>query len=151
MLQLKTILVPVDFSMASERALRYAISLARGDATTVVVLHVYNVPVYNFPDGAILASPDLATRLSDAAQRQLDNMMDMFADSGVKLQAQLREGVARDEILNAAKDFSADMIVLGTHGRSGIRRALLGSVADRVIRMSEVPVLSVRGPIGDES
>jgi nucleotide-binding universal stress UspA family protein len=150
MLRLKTILVPVDFSMASERALKYAISLASAD-TTVVVLHVYNVPVYNFPEGAILASPDLATRLSAGAQVQLDNMLDLFAESGAKLQASLREGTARDEILAAAKSVDADLIVLGTHGRSGIRRALLGSVADSVIRMADVPVLSVRGPIGEES
>jgi nucleotide-binding universal stress UspA family protein len=142
----RSILAPVDFGAGSDHALEYALDLAAALGATVHVLHVYQIPVYGFPDGAFLAGPEIATRLSEAAQKGLDMLVTRVAARGVKVQGHLRQGNPADEITEAAKTLNVDMIVLGTHGRRGIAHALMGSVAERVVRTSTVPVLSIRTP-----
>lgn len=143
---LRSILAPVDFGAGSDHSLEVALDLAKLTGASVQILHVYQIPVYGFPDGAFLAGPEIATRLSEAAQKGLDNVVSRVAERGVKVQGQLRQGNPPDEIVAAAQDLGCDAIVLGTHGRKGLAHALMGSVAERVVRTSPIPVLTIRTP-----
>ncbi len=140
----RTILAAVDFSETSDHALEVALDLAKTLGATLHVAHVYQIPVYGFPDGAFLAGPEVASRLAQASQRGLDELVARYADSGVAIVSHLREGPAHDGILEVAADVHADLLVLGTHGRGAIAHALLGSVSEKVVRTSKTPVLTVR-------
>jgi nucleotide-binding universal stress UspA family protein len=140
------VLVPVDFTETSDRALEYAIELARRFEARVTVMHAYQIPVYGFPDAAYITSAELAAQISAAAQKRLDEIVESHKTAGVEMIAVLRDGVAWEEINAIASETHADLIVIGTHGRRGLSRALLGSVAENVIRTSTLPVLVIHGP-----
>jgi nucleotide-binding universal stress UspA family protein len=106
-------------------------------------MHAYEIPVLGVPDGALIATPELAARLADAARTALDATLKRLEGRGVQVQGILREGVAWEEIEHVADQIDADVIVIGTHGRRGIARALLGSVAENVIRTAQRPVLTI--------
>jgi len=143
---LRRILVPVDFTETSDRALGYAIELARKFEATITVMHAYQIPVYGFPDAAYITASEIATQISNAAQTRLDAIIETNKTSGVQMNAILRDGVPWEEVNNVAAETHADLIIIGTHGRRGLARALLGSVAENVIRTSTVPVLVIHGP-----
>ena len=145
----KTILVGTDFSDTSDRALDYAIDLAKLLGAAVTVVHSYELPVYGFPDGALIATVEMATRLMTAAQAALSQTCETRAGKGVKLTPVLRQGIPWEEIHAVAEEVGADMIVIGTHGRKGLAHALLGSVAEKVVRTASRPVLTIHGPRGD--
>ncbi len=138
----KTILVAVDFSDSSEAALEYAVGLAKPLGARVVVVHCYELPVYGFPDGALVASVEVATRIMNGAQAGLEGMVKRYTDE-VRIETVLRQGVAWEEVKAVAEETGADLVVIGTHGRRGIARALLGSVAEKILRTSTVPVLTI--------
>lgn len=142
----KHILVPVDFLDTSTRALDYAIELAAKVGAEVTALHAYVIPVVGFPDGALIATAEMASRILDASQKALQELVEPRKAKGVKLNALLHQDEARVAVLRVCKEVGADLIVMGTHGRSGLPRALLGSVAEGVLRRSDVPVLILRGP-----
>jgi nucleotide-binding universal stress UspA family protein len=139
----KKILVPVDFDEPSERALAYAVALAKPLGAEITVLHAFEIPYYGFPDGALVVSAEMAGRIVGGTQAGLNALLAKHAGSGVTLKGLVREGPPADEIEGAAKATSADLIVMGTHGRRGLRRALLGSVTEKVSRTSTRPVLIV--------
>ncbi|MGF1464914.1 MAG: universal stress protein [Sandaracinaceae bacterium] len=139
--RIERVLCPVDFSPGSERALAYAVFLRRQLGAEVHVLHVYQLPVYALPDGALLPGPEFTVRLQDDSNKALQEMLDQHPDE--ELDGHLVEGVPHAEIIRRAKELDCDLIVMGTHGRTGLERLLLGSVAERVVRTSEVPVLTV--------
>jgi nucleotide-binding universal stress UspA family protein len=140
---LRKILVPTDFHPSSRGAIEVALSMARKYDATLLLVHVYAVPIYAFPDGALLSTANLASELSNAAQLGLDRAVLELGNRGVPIASVLREGNAEDEILTVADEQGVDLIVVGTHGRSGLSRALLGSVAESVLRHAKVPVLVV--------
>lgn len=109
-------------------------------------MHAYEIPILGVPDGALVATPELAARLSEAARSALDATLARVQGRGVQVEGVLREGVAWEEIDRVADDIDADVIVIGTHGRRGLARALLGSVAENVIRTTYRPVLTIHGP-----
>jgi len=146
MLDINQILVPIDFTETSERALDYAVELARKLDAKVTVMHAYELPIYGFPDGALVASVDVATRISQASQEGLQGALDRRKDCGVEMRAILRDGPPADEIATVADEIGADLVVLGTHGRRGLRRAIMGSVAEEVVRACQCPVLTVHDP-----
>ncbi len=146
MLTFKNILVPVDFTETSTKALDYAMELAKRFESKVTILHAYEVPVFGFPDGALIATADITGRISNAAQQSLAALVDARKSAGLTVEGVLRNGVTYDEINALADEISADLIVIGTHGRRGLARALLGSVAENVIRTAKVPVLTIHGP-----
>lgn len=141
MAMFKRILVATDFSEASRRAVELAASMARESGADFVVVHVSEIPVY----GDISYPVDLVTSLTEGARARLEELVASLRDSTPGVKGALRIGVAREQILAAGTEVRADLIVLGTHGRRGVAHALIGSVAERVVRMSEVPVLTVRG------
>ena len=146
MLQIQRILVPIDFTETSDRALDYAIELAQKVGASVTVMHAYELPIYGFPDGALVATADVATRISQASQEALQAAVSKREGRGVALTTVLRDGVPWEEIASVGNELDADLIVVGTHGRRGLRRAILGSVAENVIRTSTRPVLTIHAP-----
>ena len=144
-MELKTLLVPVDFSEPSEAALSYAVGLAQQLGARLVVMHAYELPVYGFPDGALIASTEVATRVMSGAQAGLEAMALRHKDK-VRIDTVLRQGVPWEEVRAVAEEITADIIIIGTHGRQGLARALIGSVAEKIIRTSTRPVLTVHAP-----
>jgi nucleotide-binding universal stress UspA family protein len=143
MLPIKKILAPIAFDHPSTESLDYAVQLAGQLGASVRVLHVYPIPVYSFPEGTLVTSAEVATRLSELAQQHLDEAVKRRQGKGVELSSLLVTGNAWEEIVRVAKNESCDLIIMGTHGRHGLPRAFLGSVAERVLRESTTPVLVV--------
>lgn len=140
------IMVAVDFSETSRRAVDYAVALAAKLGASVTLLHAVEVPVVVLPDGGFVPTAAQVASMSEAAQRQLDALLEAHKDGGVAITGVLRTGNARDVILQAATELGADLLVMGTHGRGPLSRALLGSVVPHVIRAASQPVLTILGP-----
>ncbi|MEM7448697.1 MAG: universal stress protein [Myxococcota bacterium] len=142
---LKTILCPIDFSSGAESAIQAAVQLAGQTNAEVQLLHVYQLPTVALPDGAIIATPDWTAQIMGHAQSALDSLSSRLKERyGRPFANRLRDGVPHLEICRYAEEIDAQLIVIGTHGRTGLSHLLLGSVAERVVRVSKVPVLTVR-------
>lgn len=141
----KVILVPTDFGEPSEAALDYAIDLAEVARAEIVLVHAYQIPIVGFPDGAVVVTAELTARVLEGAQTALERQMKSRDGRGVPIRGLVKQGDAHHVVEETAKDVGADLIVMGTHGRSGIPRILLGSVAEKVVRTAKVPVLTVHG------
>jgi len=140
----KIILVPTDLSEGAEEALDYACELARKFNAKIHLLNVIGIPTLGVPElGVALTSSviDEIIRDNQAALEKLAEHKRCNAQIGEVL---LRTGDARDVINHTAKEVGADLIVMGTHGRRGVSRALLGSVTETVVRTAPCPVLTVR-------
>jgi nucleotide-binding universal stress UspA family protein len=146
MVHIKKVLCPVDFSDPSREAMHFAVDLAQRYGAEVVLLHVYQVPAYAFPEGMVLAGPDVLANLVDRIARTLAAWREDAAGraAGLTVAAETAMGVAHTEILRVARERKADLIVVGTHGRTGLAHVFLGSVAERVLRTAPCPVLTVR-------
>jgi nucleotide-binding universal stress UspA family protein len=143
----KRILCPVDFSDASKAALETAADLAKRQGATLTLLHAYPVPGYTFPDGSFVASSKMLEELAEAAKAHLDEWKTLATKLGVAgVEAVTAVGEPAAEIVAYAKEKGADLVVVGTHGRTGLTHALMGSVAERVVRRAPCPVLTVRPP-----
>lgn len=143
---IKKIICPVDFSEGSEVALERAAELARALGADVELLHVYQLPVLRLPEATITANPEFVAALTNRAQDALNGYTKKLQSQGVIASASLIEGNPPTVIVEQALKTPASMVVLGTHGRSGFKRFLLGSVAERVVRTSAVPVMVVHLP-----
>ena len=142
----KRICCPIDFSDASRAAMEVAADLARRFGAELVLLHAYPIPGYTFPDGSVVASPRMMQDLADQAQKHLEEWR---ADAeklagGPRVTAEKAVGEPAAEILEVARERGADLIVMGTHGRTGLEHALMGSIAERVVRRAHCPVLTER-------
>jgi len=142
-MEFKHVLVPTDFGEPSARALKLAVDLARSFSAMLTLLHAYEVPLYTYPqvDSIVV---DLFTPIEQAAREQLDRELATVQQELPSAKSILRSGVPWREILNVLDEIKADLVVMGTHGRRGVSHALLGSVAEKVVRLSPVPVLTVR-------
>jgi nucleotide-binding universal stress UspA family protein len=140
----KSILVPTDLSDGAEEALDYALELANKFGATVHLLNVIGIPALGVPElGVALTSSVIDSMIRDN-QVALEALADRKRGIAPIGQILLRTGDARDSIVQTAKDVHADLVVMGTHGRRGVSRALLGSVTESVIRKSPCPVLTIR-------
>jgi nucleotide-binding universal stress UspA family protein len=142
----KKILCPVDFSKGSEYAVAKAEELAKSLGAEIELFHAYQLPVLALPDSTVTVSPTFVADVTDRAQRALNQHRDTVISHDVRATTRLVEGNPADAIVDHAREMNAAMVVMGTHGRSGFRRFLLGSTAERVVRMSTVPVLTVHLP-----
>ncbi|HEX4445803.1 MAG TPA: universal stress protein [Polyangiaceae bacterium] len=146
MVDFRRILVPTDFTETSDLAIDWTIALARRLGSRVTLMHSYEIPIVGFPDGALVATPDVATQLAEASRTALDNAVAKRQGLEVEVDGILREGIAWEQINRVADEMAVDLVVIGTHGRRGLARALLGSVAEKVVRTAHVPVTLIRGP-----
>jgi nucleotide-binding universal stress UspA family protein len=135
----KSVLLATDFSEASSGAVHLAASIARQDGAALTVVHVSELPI--FPEA--IPPIDLIKSITEADGKRLDDLMATLRDRCPDARRVIRTGSAWEEILAAAAEAKADLLVLGTHGRRGLMHAVLGSVAERVVRLSPVPVLAV--------
>jgi universal stress protein A len=141
----RCILHPTDFSSASAAAFRRALALAKASRAPLVLVHVMTPPSPFIGDGPAPASYiDLLALARRSARRRLARAAEQARRQGVQVRALFVEGLPADEILRAARRVRADLVVVGTHGRSGVSRLFMGSVAERVVRESRCPVLTVR-------
>lgn len=140
---MKKLLLATDFSKSALAAEEHTILLAKALDGEIVVLHAWNLPVLPFQEGAINASPDQIATISATAQKALDGAVARIQARFPRTTGLLRVDEPWQAIVECAKEISADMIVVGTHGRRGLPRLLLGSVAERVVRTAGCPVLTV--------
>lgn len=137
------ILVPVDFEGPSQDALEVATDLALTFGAMLTIVHAWDLPLYSYAEMASFP-PDVATVIEGAATKSLAKMAALVIKRVPKAESVLAKGPAALAILEAAARQNADLIVMGTHGRHGVSRILLGSVAEKVVRSSPVPVLTIR-------
>lgn len=143
------ILVPVDFSSHSQSAIRAAADLSKRYDASVTLVHVYQPVALTLPDGYVLYTPSQMADLLSAFDKQLKaSKKEAEAAGALRVETSLLQGVIASEILEFAKQQGSDLIVMGTHGRTGIRHVVMGSVAERVLRMAHCPVLTVKAQEG---
>lgn len=145
MIRLQRILVPTDFSEHSKKALAYAVELAKTYRAEVVVLHVLELPLYpvSFGVGPVTIPP-VSEELRQAVTQHLEILRKSDIPADVSARTLTREGRPFFEICTAARDLDIDLIVIATHGYSGVKHVLLGSTAEKVVRKAPCPVLTVR-------
>jgi universal stress protein A len=135
----KKILLPTDFSTAGEAALKFATALARDSGALLVIAHVEEMPM-PFIGGEMYFAQ------IEYPNPEIRNMLEAVVppDPKVRYEHRLVMGIAADDIVRLADEEHADLVVIGTHGRTGLKRVLMGSVAESVMRLATCPVLVVK-------
>jgi universal stress protein A len=136
------ILVPIDFSDCSRKALRYAIPLAKEHAASITLLYVVPTQYATYDYGGP-NMPMLEARMFVDAEKQLKEMLEEECDD-VTAHSLVRTGSPAEQILSAANEIPADIIIISTHGRTGFKHIVMGSVAEQVVRRATCPTLVVR-------
>jgi nucleotide-binding universal stress UspA family protein len=144
MTQFKTILVPTDFEPASDAAIETAIQLATAFGGSIRLVNSYEIPMGVSLGPAVAPFVNYTPMLEKISREALDAQAGKYKMKFERIDTVLRCGVPWREILAAAEEDHADTIVMGTHGRHGLPHALLGSVAEKVVRLSPIPVMTVR-------
>ncbi len=140
----KRIMAPTDLSPASAHAVDMAVDLALKYGAALSLVHVYELPSYLYT-GMMYTAFDLLTPLEEHLSGELAKLLQSVRARGVDASSIFKPGFPADEIMTLVEETHSDLIVIGTHGRRGFSRVFLGSVAEKVVRMSPVPVLTVRG------
>jgi nucleotide-binding universal stress UspA family protein len=143
--QIKTILVPTDFSKAADCALERAIALAELTHAEIHLVHAYELPSTLGALDVPLALPqEFFDQIREAAQKQLEQRVKKVNAAGLEGQGHVTVDTPARALLDAAAKVGADLIVMGTHGRTGMKHVLLGSVAERAVRLATCPVMTVK-------
>jgi nucleotide-binding universal stress UspA family protein len=140
----RSILVPTDLSEGAEEALDYACALASQFGATIHLVNVIGIPTLGVPELGVALTASVIDSIVRDNQAALDRLADQKRPHVHIGEVVLRTGDARDIINQTAKELHCDLIVMGTHGRRGVARALLGSVTETVVRSAPCPVLTVR-------
>jgi universal stress protein A len=149
-MEIKKIVVPVDFSELTPALIDYASELAKIFSAKILIIHITQPSQLAEMFGdlevgmPIVSQPDIMVQIENAAKTQLAKLEKTVADKGIAVEAAVLMGVSHAEILQFAEKEKADLIVIGSHGRSGWQHFVLGSVAEKVARKSPVPVLIYR-------
>ncbi|MGH0030855.1 MAG: universal stress protein [Myxococcota bacterium] len=145
-IEVRTILAPVDFSDNTPPILEWAAHLAAEHGSSVVLLHAYHLPVeFQQLEGAYLP-PDFWASVRGEAEATLARYAEELTAKGIPVETAVCEGYAATVIVEEAAERGVDLIVIGTHGHSGLKHLLLGSIAERVVHKAGCPVLTVRAP-----
>ncbi len=146
-IEIEKILCPVDFSENSDHAMRYARAFADAYRSELALIHVVEMPF--LPSYSTAGVPELDFPV-DEIQRQcresMDELLEKYRGEGYEISGHVVVGSPFVEIVRKAKDEEFDLIVLGTHGRTGLKHLIIGSVAEKVVRNAPCPVLSVKHP-----
>lgn len=138
------ILIPTDGSKAGRPAVEMALGLAETHGATLYALFIVDQPASVSGAGEGFSGLDnLLDALEEEGQKATAAIREQAADRGIETEAAVRRGNPHEDILTYANDHEIDLIVMGTHGRTGVKRALLGSVTENVVRHAEIPVLTV--------
>ena len=138
-----TILVPTDGSDASEGAVEHAIELATQYDATLHALYVVDTGAYSSLE---MGADIVAEALEEEGSKAVDQVASEASEAGVDVETAVRTGIAHRAIVEYVTEQGVDLVVMGTHGRTGVGRFLLGSVAEKVIRTADAPVMTVRTP-----
>ena len=142
MFHISRILCPTDFSPGAARALEIAASIAERYDASIDVLHVWSPPVVVAFDAAIIPSPEDIAAYTESAHSKLDETLAGIPRPHRFVRKHLVQGAPAEEILALARREKCELIVMGTHGRTGLSHLLIGSVAERIVRTAPVPVLT---------
>lgn len=142
-MQIKQLLVPTDFSENAQHAVDYAVELAKRSSAKLHLLHAPVIPTYLLMDLSYSPGPEAVTRILNDSQQALDKQAKRIAESGIEYFAAIREGTVHEIIRDYAKEHAVDLVVLGTHGRTGVSKLMYGSVTERVIKTVHTPILVV--------
>jgi nucleotide-binding universal stress UspA family protein len=146
-MKMRRVLHATDFSAASSRAFKRAVDIAKASGAELLLVHVlpsvFPVVADGYVSPKVYEDLEAATRAD--GQKRLDRLARRARASGARVKSLLLEGVPHERIAQAARARKADMVVIGTHGRTGFAKLVLGSVASRVLAISPCPVLTVRG------
>ena len=141
---IERILVPLDFSENTPALLEWAAHLAEEHSSRIILLHAYHLPVeFQQLEGAYLP-PDFWASVRSEAEQQLGEHAETLRAGGLAVETAVCEGYAATVIIEEAARLDADLIVIGTHGLSGLKHLLLGSIAERVVQKAPCPVLTVK-------
>jgi nucleotide-binding universal stress UspA family protein len=141
------ILVPVDFSSHSSEALRFAADMSNRYNASLELLHVFHVTTYALPEGYVVPSSEQVQLAMKELESQLEAAKQAALDASARtVHTTLVQGGVTTEILRYAKERECDLIVMGTHGRTGMKHLLMGSVAEQIVRVATCPVLTLRAP-----
>ena len=148
-MEIRSILLPTDFSECANYALSYAASFARQASASIICVHVIEpvVPTVGYTGMAEpLPIADLSDQLEDSAERELPKIAECDECAGLKVEEVVAHGDAASEIVRVARERGVDLIVIASHGRTGLGRMLFGSTAESVVRHAPCPVLVVKPP-----
>lgn len=147
-IRIDLVLCPVDFSRNSEHALRYALAFASSYDAELLLLHVVEIPVHAFPGvpGIPEVPPHVTVNIEERAAAELAALEERIRAEHANTRSELVTGTPFLEIITVAREANVDLIVMGTHGRSGLAHMLIGSVAEKVVRKAPCPVLTVKHP-----
>ncbi|WP_227376291.1 universal stress protein [Haladaptatus halobius] len=138
------ILIPTDGSDPAKPAVEMALNLAKVHNATLHILYIVDQPVSVSGMGEGFSGlDDLLDALEKRGQQATKAIVEQARERDIETTAAVRRGNPHDDILTYAEEYDIDVIVMGTHGRTGVKRALLGSVTENVVRHSEIPVLTV--------
>lgn len=143
-MQPRRILVATDFSELAEKATGWALELARRYEARVDLVHAWSPPLVGSPEGVSPVSAVLINDLEREAKQAMTRALERYRTAGVALEGTVVCSDPRDAVVETAEKLKADLVVIGTHGRRGLKRALMGSVAEAVVRTAPCPVLVVR-------
>jgi nucleotide-binding universal stress UspA family protein len=142
-MQINQILVPTDFSENAELAVNYAIALAKQCSAKLHLLHTPVVPTYLLMDLSYSPGPEAVTRILNDAQEALDRQAQTITAAGVEHFTAIREGTVHEVIRDYAKEHDVDLVVVGTHGRTGVSKLMYGSITERVIKTVHTPIIII--------
>ncbi|HUJ16682.1 MAG TPA: universal stress protein [Nitrospirota bacterium] len=146
-MQIKTILFPTDFSRGARAAMDHAVSLARDyDAKLILLYVIQDISIAEWYIPSSLSMSDLVEDMEKSAWKEMEKWIAEVSTGVSKVEKMVMRGVPFVEIIRTAKEQNADLIVIGTHGRTGIDHMLFGSTAEKVVRKSPCAVLTVRIP-----
>ena len=142
-MQINQILVPTDFSDNAQHALDYAIALAKQTSAKIHLLHTPVIPTYLLMDLSYSPGPEAITRILNESQDAIDAQAKRIEEAGVEHFSAIREGTVHEVIRDYAREHDVDLVVVGTHGRSGVSRLMYGSVTERVVKTVHTPIIVV--------
>jgi nucleotide-binding universal stress UspA family protein len=142
---IRNILIAHDFSETADHALAFGLDVAERFGARVTVVHAYEIPTFGMTPLPVM-SPEMVIEIERMERSGLDAVATRARRPGIEMSFSLRRGFAANEIVAVAKEVGADLIVMGTHGRRGFSRLLMGSVAEMVVRTAPCPVLTMHPP-----
>ncbi|HHT9104407.1 MAG TPA: universal stress protein [Candidatus Wujingus californicus] len=149
MISIKNILCPIDYSVYSEKALKYAIEFAEKYNAKLYLMHVLDIRIYDITDPELYNVNVIDKETINKLRERLHKCISEDTRKNIEVETIVIEGVPFAEIIKKAREYKIDLIVLGTHGRTGLSHAIMGSVAEKVVRKAPCPVLTIRHPEHD--
>ncbi len=147
-MEINKILVPIDFSDYSKKAFNYALDFSKHFDSSITLIYVVEPQIYpaDFTMGQV-AIPNVDSNLTEAAEKELKSLVESTEYEKGKLDYKIRIGQPFHEIIETASELDTDLIIIATHGHTGVEHLLFGSTAEKVVRKAPCPVLTLREPL----